>query len=136
MSYHTDWILTYAILESHEKDIEKFIQDCRNAGIVVPEGVSSSNKNLETDIEAYLNSSEYGDYDSISDIVSGEVESSWTEQSQDMVCLSRQFPTVLFTLEARGREAGDIWREYYLDGLCQHTKATFTLEAFDKEKLE
>lgn len=60
----------------------------------------------------------------------------WYEHETQMREFSKCFPTVLFTLEGSGEESGDIWKQYFLDGKMQESKAEINIEPFDKSKLK
>lgn len=67
----------------------------------------------------------------------GEAEScKWYNHEDDMKKLTNAFPHILFTLEGRGEESGDIWIKYFLGGKCQRAKARIVLDEFDPKKLE
>lgn len=64
-----------------------------------------------------------------------EEEMKWYDATHDMIQLSEKFPDVIFTLEGHGEEFGDVWREYYKNGACQHCKGTITFEDMDLQLL-
>lgn len=59
----------------------------------------------------------------------------WYNHKSDMKELSMQFPNVVFELEGIGDEVGDMWKEYYKDGLCQDCTAIITYPEYDPRKL-
>lgn len=60
----------------------------------------------------------------------------WYDHHNDMVKISKMFPSELFTLEGEGEESGDIWKAYYKNGLCQDCPAKITFDEFDEGKLK
>ena len=60
----------------------------------------------------------------------------WYEHDEDMKELSSKFPEILFTLEGKGEEVGDLWRNYYMGGKMQLGETTITYAPFDPNKLE
>lgn len=60
----------------------------------------------------------------------------WYDHDVDMRNLSREYPTLLFTLEGEGEEAGDLWKKYYNNGRVQVAKAKITFDEFDEKKLK
>lgn len=60
----------------------------------------------------------------------------WYEHQQDMRDMSKKFPKVLFILQGEGEEAGDVWKEYYLNGKMQRAQAQLIFEEFNESKLK
>jgi len=52
----------------------------------------------------------------------------WYEHETDCLNLSRNFPTVLFTLYGDGENKGDIWLKYFYNGKVQTEKAIITFD--------
>lgn len=65
-----------------------------------------------------------------------ECETKWYEHEEEMLAVSRKYPSVLFTLQGQGEEADDLWRKYFYDGKVQRTEAVITFPPFDPLKLE
>jgi len=59
----------------------------------------------------------------------------WYDHKEEMKEYSSKYPKVLFILSGEGEEAGDLWREYYLNGKVQACEAKITYPAFDESKL-
>lgn len=59
----------------------------------------------------------------------------WYDWQKDVAALSAQVPGVLFTLNGKGEENGDIWRAYFLDGKVQVANAQIVIADFDESKL-
>lgn len=72
------------------------------------------------------------------DLSNGEISScdeyKWYECDNDMTQLSREFPTVLFSLDWIG-EDNDRGRTYYLNGRSQAGKVKITYSDPDMDKL-
>jgi hypothetical protein len=60
----------------------------------------------------------------------------WYTYEDDMRKLSKKFPKVLFILSGSGEDSEDLWREYYLNGKRQRSKAVITYQEFDKKLLD
>jgi hypothetical protein len=50
---------------------------------------------------------------------------SWYFWMEDMVMISKAFPTVLFEITGAGEEAGDLWRAHFLNGRYCKQHAVF-----------
>jgi hypothetical protein len=50
--------------------------------------------------------------------------------------LSEEFPDVLFCLEGKGEENGDLWVAYYKNGKTQMCQSEVTYEPYDESKLK
>lgn len=55
----------------------------------------------------------------------------WYEHDADMIEMSGEFRDVLFTLDGKGEEFGDIWRAWYLNGKMQKHKAEIVIAPLD-----
>ena len=60
----------------------------------------------------------------------------WYEHHEDMVKLSKRYPTILFTLEGEGEESGDIWIKYFKNGKVQRANAQIVFPEFDESLLK
>ena len=60
----------------------------------------------------------------------------WYDYDEDMLALSKQYPTVLFELYGDGEETDDIWYTYYKNGLIQRCPAKITFDPYDEAKLK
>lgn len=60
----------------------------------------------------------------------------WYDHQMDMAEMSKAFRGVLFTLSGEGEESGDVWKEYYRDGLVQVARAKIVIDKFDQSKLK
>ena len=49
------------------------------------------------------------------DLTYGE-EAKWYDCTEDCAKISKRYPNVLFQLDGRGEEAGDVWSERFLNG--------------------
>jgi hypothetical protein len=66
------------------------------------------------------------------EIVGTKELTSWPSQEQDCARLSKEFPTVLFTLESRGADVfTNIWRKYFLNGKRQFARAKIVFPDMD-----
>jgi hypothetical protein len=69
---------------------------------------------------------------------SGDCEESckWYSHEIDLRSFSKLHPEVLFTLKGEGEEAGDIWVEYYKNGLMQRVNAKLVFDEYDESLLK
>ena len=63
-------------------------------------------------------------------------ECKWYDHEDDMKVFSRKFPTLLFKLEGKGEESGDMWVKYFRDGKMQVCEAKITFDDYDESKLQ
>lgn len=77
-------------------------------------------------LEIFDNDEDYGWYGN----------AKWYDHDNDMLELSKKFPTVLFTLYGDGEESDDMWYTYYLDGAYQHAPARIEYDDFREDLLE
>jgi len=84
-----------------------------------------------SDIDHQKNISDLSGY---SDCFSDEIK--WYSHEKEMRSYSKKHPEVLFTLEGEGEESGDIWKEYYFNGLMQRENLVINLPPFDQSKLK
>ena len=57
--------------------------------------------------------------------------SKWYSYHIDMQILSKRYPDHLFTLEGVGEDHGDIWRNYYKDGVSQEHTAKIVFPEYN-----
>lgn len=62
--------------------------------------------------------------------------SKWYSADDDLKEFSKKYPDVLFTLDVKGEEAGDIWRLYVKNGKCQLAQIKFIFDEYDESKLK
>ena len=60
----------------------------------------------------------------------------WYDHEVHMRAISKKYPDLLFILDGIGEEAGDLWRKYFKNGLCQSERAHIEFGAFDPAKLK
>ena len=63
-------------------------------------------------------------------------EMKWYNHHKDMIKLSSKYKGILFKLEGEGEEQGDHWKNYYINGTSQQTRAKITFEAYDPKKMK
>ena len=52
----------------------------------------------------------------------------WYSHKKDMQTLASKFPEVLFTLQGKGEDSGDIWKWYFQGDKDHYVKAKFVYE--------
>ncbi|MGG3890206.1 hypothetical protein [Metabacillus fastidiosus] len=60
----------------------------------------------------------------------------WYSHQEDMRKISKQYPDLVFKLSGNGEESGDMWIEYYKNGLMQNCHAKITFDEYDESKLK
>lgn len=60
----------------------------------------------------------------------------WYNCSADMKEFSLAFPDVVFKLHGEGEESGDLWDEYFKNGMSQECRADIIYPDYDEEKLQ
>lgn len=55
-------------------------------------------------------------------------EMKWYDHDEDVLELSKQWPTILIMLEGYGEDDGDIWKCYYKNGKIWRTKANIRFD--------
>lgn len=137
MGYYTDYYLSYEIRESVDDALTDFKEEVDRAGIEIPEGLELSTASFEDRLEAVLESETFCDYSPLSHFLGGYADScKWYDHEIDMKTLSNKFPGVLFILEGKGEESGDIWKKYFLAGKMQRCPGKITFDGFDENKLK
>lgn len=69
-------------------------------------------------------------------VVALEGAAKWYDCSIDMKEFSRAFPDVVFRLHGEGEESGDLWDEYFKNGMSQECRADIIYPDYDEEKLK
>ena len=59
----------------------------------------------------------------------------WYDNEEDMKEYSLQHPEIIFLIDGKGEESGDIWKAYFKKGKMFKTKAIMTFEEFNESKL-
>jgi hypothetical protein len=122
MGYCTDYTLSY---------------DWWKVLALMKEELKSPNEiSLEERLEYALDEESASGY-KLKHFVNGNADScKWYEHDEDMTALSKQFPTVMFTLKGEGEESGDLWVAYYLGGKSYRDNAEIVFPEFSEEKLK
>lgn len=63
------------------------------------------------------------------------VNAKWYNHASDMLALSKEFPTVLFTLSGSGEDDDDMWKHYFFNGMEQYAPAEIHYDAFSEQRL-
>lgn len=66
----------------------------------------------------------------------GQQYGRWINHDVDLAIFSKRHPDVLFVLDCKGEENGDIWTVYALNGKIQTEQADIIIAPFDPERLE
>lgn len=87
-----------------------------------------SGNDFVTDYEQEITDST--DYSSLFDY-----EIKWYDCEEDMKAYSKNHTNVVFCINGKGEESGDIWKAYFQNGKMFKTKAKLMFEEFSTEKL-
>jgi hypothetical protein len=60
----------------------------------------------------------------------------WYDYQTHMKLISKKYPDILFILDGEGEESGDIWRQYFKNGLSKFDRAELSFPEFDESQLE
>lgn len=86
-------------------------------------------------IEEFVNSYENASY-ALTKSGGTRENSKWYEADKQLAEFSKKYPGWLFILYGEGEEAGDMWKNYYLNGKMQEAIAKITYDEFDEKKLK
>jgi len=114
MGYYTAYNISYKVPEGEDRD--KLSYD-------LARGLHAINSDFY-----------YTENSTIEDMIEEDVMK-WYDHTEDMIELSKLFPTIVFTVEGNGEDRDDIWREYYFNGKFQYAPATIIFDDFDESEL-
>lgn len=102
----------------------------------IPEGENGENfsHKLARGLSAINNDFYYSANCTIEDMIENDIMK-WYDHTEDMIELSKLFPTVVFTLDGHGEDRDDIWREYYFNGKNQFVQAKIVFDPIDEIRL-
>lgn len=69
------------------------------------------------------------------DLLEGGYEAKWYDWEEDLIKLSKAFPTEVFELSGDGEEREDMWRAYFKNGKVQIERAEIRIGEYDETKL-
>lgn len=76
-------------------------------------------------------------YGALEDFINKEVCGiKWFEHEDDLICISKKYPDLLFVLEGVGEEHPDIWKKYFKNGKSVRYSATISFPKFNESDLE
>jgi hypothetical protein len=67
---------------------------------------------------------------------STEEPTKWYRHEEELRLFSALHPKVIFKIIGEGEEAGDLWHEYYMDGMRQVCKAVISYPHFNSDFLK
>ena len=76
-----------------------------------------------SDVDENVEKSEYPLYELISSDMN-----KWYDHYDEMIILSKEFPSLYFELEGQGEDSDDLWREYFHNGEAAHSDAQITFD--------
>ena len=59
----------------------------------------------------------------------------WYDHQKEIIAFSKKHPKTLFKLSGEGEENGDMWEEYYKNGLTHRIVGKMVFEEFNIEQL-
>lgn len=69
------------------------------------------------------------------DLLEGLYEAKWYDWKEDLIKLSKAFPTEVFELSGYGEEREDMWKAYFKNGKLQIERAEIRIGEYDETKL-
>jgi hypothetical protein len=60
----------------------------------------------------------------------------WYNHEEDLILLSEEYDELVFQLDGKGEENGDIWRKFFKNGKYSFSQAIITFPDYDESKLE
>lgn len=72
---------------------------------------------------------------SIQELIDGTDSMKWYDHEEDMLEISKKFPSLVFILDGDGEESGDIWREFYMNGKSYFWNLDIERPDFDPKNL-
>ena len=78
---------------------------------------------------------EYEAFENLGGVLVCNDDMKWYDHDEDTAEMSKKFPGVVFCLDGKGEESGDIWRCYYKDGKIQICRAVISFSEYDPKKL-
>lgn len=136
MSYHTYYNLTWSVVSGNATVNQCNHEYAKNAKFCPECGQKIRLIEVNQRISNYIAIHQRDFWGIESDGTGSGADGSWDDYDTCMLSMSREFPTVLFTLCGKGEENSDIWNEYYLNGKRQVEIAQIIIGEFDKNKLE
>jgi len=134
MGYYTRYNLKWTVLDENALRVKHEHETVDGASFCHVCGAALGANDISVAIGEFILGNEQMNY--AMDKHGNSVErTKWYEHADDMKEMSLAFPGVLFTLSGEGEDAGDIWKEYYLDGKYQADKAVLRFDGFNKDKL-
>ena len=76
-----------------------------------------------SDFDENIEKSEYP----LIELISSDMNK-WYDHYDEMIILSKEFPSLYFELEGQGEDSGDLWREYFHNGEGMHSDAQITFD--------
>ena len=111
------------------KDYEEIVKNVR-------EIEKLENYDTKNEVMEYIQSDEEDMYYAIESYDEFNEECKWYSHKNDMLILSNKFRDVLFELSGEGEESGDVWKEYYKNGLMQRCEAALVYPEFNESKMK
>jgi len=72
----------------------------------------------------------------IDDEINYVLDAKWYDNHKHMVLLSKEHPTIVFTLSGDGEESGDVWRKFYKDGKFMDAGPELIYKEFNENELQ
>ena len=110
MGYYTDHTLNVQGIESEERFLElrKKLEDEEIIHYAIDEG-------------HYIDEEHFAYFYPVDSV-------KWYDHSGDMIMISEIFPEMTFMLDGSGEDFGDLWHEYFKNGVCETCRGTITYE--------
>lgn len=101
--------------------------------------IAKANEEENKQFDIYMDSggSVDGGYLKLKDLVYGHADSTeWYDYHDNMLELSKKYPSILFQLNGNGEENGDQWIAWFQNGKSMISRAKITFDPYDKSKMK
>ena len=120
MGYYTSFYLT--VTDPKSSSIYKVVG--RETELAIAKKLCEiSNEFDPSDINEYVEKSQYP----LFELISSDMNK-WYDHYDEMIILSKEFPSLYFELDGQGEDHDDLWKEYFHNGEGMHSDAKITFD--------
>ena len=123
MGYYTSFYLT--VTDPKSSSIYKEIG--RETELAIAKKLCEFSNWFEpSDVDENVEKSEYP----LFELISSDMNK-WYDHYDEMIILSKEFPSLYFELDGQGEDHDDLWKEYFHNGEGMHSDAQITFDVPD-----